>query len=276
MPLGLAVYLAGKLKAEWRIFGAGIIVFILSQVFHIPFNLWLIRPMLGKFGYSLTQSGFQLVIISLIYGLSAGIFEEIFRYIGFRLWVKEECDWKSALMYGAGHGGIESILLGILAFLTFLQVVFLKGVDLRTVMDADQVGILRAQLNAYWAVPWHLAILGAVERLSTIIFHLSASVLIWQSIRRNNLLWLILAVIWHTLADATAVYSSQTWNAYLTELILLGFGLVSLAVILIFKPKNNLQREGVQTDTPENLEHQFPEIRSIIPSEDDLEDSRYI
>ena len=108
MPLGLAVYLSRKLKTEWRLFGVGVLTFILSQVFHIPFNIWLLRPLLQNLGLSLPQPGLQLAVVGLFYGLSAGLFEEITRYLGYRFWIKDERDWESALMYGAGHGGIEA------------------------------------------------------------------------------------------------------------------------------------------------------------------------
>jgi len=271
MPVGLGLYLARKHKAEWRLFGIGVLTFVLAQLFHIPFNRWALTPLIDKLGFNLTQGGFQLAAVGILYGLSAGLFEEMARYLGYRTWIKDERDWKSALMFGAGHGGIESFLLGILVLIGFVQVIALKGTDLRSVVDADQVETVRAQIEAYMAVPWHLAILGAVERLATLPIHLGATVLVLQSFRRNNPLWLGLAVGWHTVVDAVAVYAGQTWNVYITEGIVLIAGLLSLGIIFRLKPKD-------EPDLEMSPEFESPEIvpQPFLPSEENLDDSRYV
>jgi uncharacterized membrane protein YhfC len=273
MPVGLALYLSRKLKTEWMLFGIGVLTFVISQVFHIPFNLWVLNPLVSKLGLSLAEHGFELGLVGLIYGLSAGVFEEITRYVGYRLWIKEERDWRSALMVGAGHGGIESILLGGVVLLAFVQATTLQGMDLTTIVDVDQVELVRAEIEAYWAAPWHLALLGAVERLATICFHLSATVLVLQSFRRKNGLWVILAVCWHALVDATAVFASRTWNPYITEGLILGLGMVSLVIIFVLKSPDELRVIGIPTAPSE---YKAPEIKAITPSETDLEDSRYV
>lgn len=275
MPVGLAIYLARKLKTEWRLFGIGVLTFVLSQVFHIPFNQWVLQPLLDNLELSLAQQGLQLAVVGVFYGLSAGLFEEISRYLGYRLWIKDERDWTSALMYGAGHGGIEAILLGGLVFFGFIQALTLRGVALNTVVDADQVEILRAQLEAYWSAPWHLAILGAVERLAAILFHLSATVIVLQAFKRHKFFWVLLAVGWHMLLDAVAVYASQTWNPYITEAIILGFGLISLGVILVMKPPDHIRRDDPHKHNLDEVEINIPEIKPVLPTNEDLEDSRY-
>jgi uncharacterized membrane protein YhfC len=274
MPFGLAVFLVRKYRTAWRLFGIGVITFLLSQAVHIPFNSWVLDPWVESWGLDL-QSTLHLAAYGLVYGLSAGVFEEITRYLGFRLWIRQERSWSSALMYGAGHGGIESIILGGIVLYAFVQAVTLRGADLSTVVDADQVALAQAQLEAYWAVPWHLAILGAVERLATIVFHLSATVLVLQSFTRRNILWLILAVSWHTLVDAASVFASQTWNPYVTEAIILGFGLISLGILFALRSQgeDNEPGETVGGTPPGEVDL---EIKPLPLSEESLEDSRYM
>ena len=270
-PVGLGVFLSRKLRTEWRLFGIGAVTFIGSQVFHIPFNAWVLNPILERFGFDGTEHGLQLGISALALGLSAGVFEEIARYLGYRFWLKEDRDWKSALMFGAGHGGIESILLGVLVLYGFIQAVSLKDADLTAVINPENLEIARIRLEAYWAAPWHLAILGAVERLATICFHLSATVLVLQSFRRKNSAWLFAAIGWHTLLDATAVFASQTWSPYITEGIILGFGLISLMIVFRLKSTD----QSLVQESPK-LEPAIPEIQPVSPSKENLEDSRYV
>ena len=181
MPLGLAVYLVRRLKVEWKLFGLGAAIFVFSQVLHIPFNIWVLNPFLKNVGLDFPQQGWPLILLAIFYGLSAGLFEEIARYLGFRFWLKEDRTWKDSIMYGAGHGGIEAILLGILAFIAFFQLSALRNIDLSTVVPAEQLSLAQTQIDAYWSAPWYVSLFGALERVAAISFHISASVLVLQA-----------------------------------------------------------------------------------------------
>lgn len=275
MPFGLALFLVRKYRVAWRLFGVGVATFILSQVFHIPFNEWVLEPIVERLGLDLAQGGFYLAVVALMYGASAGFFEEITRYLGYRFWIKENRDWKSALMYGAGHGGIESILLGILVLATFIQIMTLRGVDLNTVFDADQVGLAQTQIETYWGVPWYQAILGAVERLAAMPIHLSASVLVLQAFRRKQRQWLFLAIGWHTAVDAVAVYALHTWGMILTEVLVGLFSLASVGIIIALKSEDVPSDDGSPGSSPPDFDFRSgPAPES--PSDESLEESRYI
>jgi len=269
LPLGLAIFLARRYKAGWGLFGIGVGSFIVSQVFHIPFNRWVLEPLVSGLGLSLNQSGLQLAAVGLLYGLSAGLFEEITRALGYRFFLKDERNWVSGLMYGAGHGGIEAIAVGVLALVAFVQIMALRGADLSSVVPPEQVDLARSQIEAYWAMPWYQAILGAVERLWALPIQVSLSILVLQAFRRKRFWWLGLAIGWHTLVDAVAVFAMQTWNVYLTEAIVAVFGLVSIGIILALKTDS--RDEFVEGQPPLRM----PEIRPVAPSGQNLEDSRY-
>jgi hypothetical protein len=85
----------------------------------------------------------------------------------------------------------------------------------------------------------------------------------------------LLAVGWHSLLDAVAVYASQTWNPYITEVIILAFGLISLGLILYMRPSSQPVQDDIHTAYPDSSELALPEIQPIVASKDDLEDSRY-
>ncbi len=271
LPVGLAIFLARRFKAGWGLFGIGVGSFILSQVVHIPFNSWVLEPVVKRLGLSLDQGGLQLAAVGLLYGLSAGLFEEITRALGYRFFIKEDRDWVSGMMYGVGHGGIEAILLGALALVAFVQVMVLRDVDLSTVVAPHQVDLARSQIEAYWAMPWYQAILGAVERLSALPVQVSLSLMVLQAFRRKQAWWLGLAIGWHTLVDAVAVFAFQTWNVYLTEVIVAVFGVASIVIILAFRTKSSL----VETEELQ-LPLTLPEIRPVAPSGQQIEDSRYV
>ncbi len=110
LPLALGVSLARRYRVDWRYFGLGALAFFASQVLHIPFNAWVLLPGLTRLGLGPAAQGASAVVFALVIGLSAGIFEESARYLLIRLWPRPERRWENAMMFGAGHGGLEAIL----------------------------------------------------------------------------------------------------------------------------------------------------------------------
>ncbi len=274
MPLALGVYLARKLDSSWRLFGIGAVTFVGSQILHIPFNFWVLNPLLENFGLSITQTGIQLVIVAVLYGLSAGVFEEVARYVVYRFWLKKQKErtWQSALMFGAGHGGIEAIIFGVLAGVSLIRLLALRDADLSTLFPADQLEIAREQVAMYWSLPWYGALLGAIERVSAICFHISATVLVLQAFRRRNILWLGAAIAWHTILDAVAVYAGQTWNVYVTEALVGVMGILSVVIIFLLREPSETSGEPL----PELEVLSLDEIEVNEISVDKVEDSRYV
>ena len=270
LPLVLAVILVRRLRVEWRFFFIGAGVFVFSQVLHLPFNFLVLNPLLIRLGLTSPQGGLPLLYFALIFGFSAGIFEGLARYIGFRFWAKDARDWKSGLMMGAGHGGIEAIFLGILALYALIQILALGGKDLATVLPLEQVALAQAQIDAYWALSWPMALMGAVERVSALCLHLSASLLILQAFRHKNGLWILAGIVWHALFDAVAVYAVRVWGVYTTELIL--FVMAGFAVGVIF-----LLRDQPGGETPPDGSPHQPQSESASPvlSVENLEDSKF-
>jgi uncharacterized membrane protein YhfC len=274
LPLVLGVYLSRRHKLGWRLFGIGAVTFIASQVLHIPFNAWVLNPLVEKLGLSFTGSTAQLIVLSLLFGLSAGIFEETARYIVYRFWLKNKTDrtWRSALMFGAGHGGSEAIIVGVLALASFIQLMALRNTDLSTVVPADQLEAAMSQVETYWSLPWYAALLGAVERTVAICFHLSAAVLVLQAFRRKNIIWLFLAIAWHTLLDAVAVFGMQTWGMYVTEALLVAMGIFGVGIVFFLREPPEI----LDILPPDEVDSSPFEIQSQETSTEILEDSRYV
>lgn len=271
MPLGLGVWLVRRQKVEWRLFGMGALVFVASQVLHIPFNLWVLSPSIERMGLANAQAGLDLVVVAILYGLSAGVFEELARYFAYQFWVKGARTWKAGLMFGAGHGGIEAIILGTLAGYALIQALVYRNADLATIVPPEQLELAVSQLEAYWSVPWYLSIMGAVERIGAICFHLSASILVLQTCKRKNNWWVLAAIGWHTLLDAIAVYGIPVLGVLVTEALILLFGLISILMIWLLRDSHEDEN---QTDLPP----QPPQTESIPAdfSQEKLEDSRYL
>ena len=132
----------------------------------------------------------------------------------------------------------------------------------------DQLDTTRAQVELFWSLPWYAAILGAVERAAAICIHMSASVLILQVFRRKNHLWLFLAIVWHTIVDALAVFALQTWGVYIGEAFVVGAGLLGLGMVFLLReaPAQPGDESPLEIEeTPAQIEVQKPssEIGSL-------------
>src|SRR4030043_180210 len=239
LPIVLGYYLINKSHLSWKLWFIGASTFILSQISHLPFNTYILNPILEKINQSIPNAISSLVIAILL-GLSAGIFEECTRYGMYRWWIKDARSWWTAILTGAGHGGIESIILGVLVMLAFINMMAYQNLDLSNLkLTPDQLTIARQQIQAYWSLPWYDSLLGALERTFTIPFHIAASVLVLQVFTRKpghqKLAWLGLAILYHAMMDASAVFIAGQWGGYVAEAVLGVMAVLDIVIIFALR-----------------------------------------
>jgi uncharacterized membrane protein YhfC len=250
VPIALAILLVRKWKLSWRFWFVGGATFVLSQVGHIPFNT-LMTMLLNNTSLAALSAQKAMYFNAIFLGLSAGLFEELFRWGMFRWWLKDARSWRKAVIAGAGHGGVEAIILGGLALLAFFQFTAMRNVDLSTLYTGQTLVTAQAQVSAYWTASWYDSLLGAVERLFTIVVQISFSVIVLQAFIRRKWGWVVLAILYHTLVDASALIVMKLTNAYWTECLVAVFALVSLVIILVFRgPEPEQNATPVQIDPP--------------------------
>jgi uncharacterized membrane protein YhfC len=275
LPLALGAFIAHRWRASWRLYVIGAVTFVGAQVLHIPFNAVVLSTAIERIGLVLPLGRMPLWLLALVYGLSAGLFEEVARYLVYRFWLRDARTWRQALMFGAGHGGIEAILLGGLVTVALIQAITYRGADLSTLVPPENLETAVAQLEAYWALPWHAAILGAVERAFALCVHLCAAILVLQSFTRGNPIWLVLAIGWHTLVNAVAVFSMEMWGTYAAEGLTGLAALIGLGVVFAFREQAESKLSLPQERIPE------PKLGLTASSEEEdiskerLDDSRY-
>jgi uncharacterized membrane protein YhfC len=233
LPVALGLFLARRLRLPWRLFFIGAATFILSQVVHIPLNLGLDRlfdiGVLPK-----PPEAYQLLASAVLLGLTAGLCEEIARYAVYRWWIKSARTWREGLMFGAGHGGIEAMITGVLAGLGVVNIVVLANTDLSTLpITPEQLKVIEQQMAAALSYPWYFPLLGALERVFAMTFHLAAALMVLQVFRRRNLLWLLAAILWHTTLNAVAVYVLRAVSAAQGEIAGALWAEAALAVLAL-------------------------------------------
>lgn len=223
LPIILWISFARKFSLSGKLILAGGLTFIASQVLHIPL----------VFGMGSFLKNVSLLVNAIILGLLAGLFEETARYILFKFILKKARAWKEGVLVGLGHGGTEALILGVLAAFGFITMLALRSGDLSAMsgIPADQVELAKQQVDAYWSAPGYMALIGFVERLFAIMLHVSLSVMVLYAIAYRKPIWFWLALLWHTLVDAVAVYAIQNVGVLATEGIIAIFGVVSLWIV---------------------------------------------
>jgi uncharacterized membrane protein YhfC len=206
-PLLLALVISRRLKVGWRYFLYGALVFFVCQlILRVP-AVQVIQTLISP---QLQASPALLWGWLFILALTAGLFEEVGRYLGYRIFMgREEKTWNKAVMYGTGHGGIESILLVAgLGALTLVNLFLIPSLNLSS-LPADQQKQVVDQFAAIAAQPGWLPLLGAYERLCAITFQIAMAVVVLQVFRRGQIRWLWIAVFAHFAFDFAAIGVAQ-------------------------------------------------------------------
>jgi len=236
LPLAAGYFIAKKFELSFKDFGklfiAGALTFIASQVLHIPF-LYGITALFKNGMLPSPPESWSVIFNAILLGLLAGIFEETARYILFKYIMKKSHTWEDAITIGLGHGGMEAILIGILAISTFAQMTAMRTMtDFSSLgIPAEQIEAVKAQVTTYWAQSSVMPFFGFMERISAICLHIGLSVLVMYSVVSGQRKWFWFALLWHAFVDALAVYIYPQVVAG-TNVLLGTFGLEALIAIL--------------------------------------------
>lgn len=277
MPLALGIWLSRRFRLGWRLWWIGAATFVISQVGHIPFN-WVIDRLFDLGTLPAPPPEWRAIFNATFLGLSAGLFEELTRAGVYRWWADDARTWRKGVQLGAGHGGIEAIILGVLVLISYANMLILRGPEAARLVPPEQMALVQQQVAAYWSAYWPATLLGAVERLFTLIVQISFSVIVLQAFIRRQWGWVALAVLWHAAIDGVVVYlaglwRATTWGMYAVEGIIALFALISLGIIFALRGKT----PDAEEQPPQIPDLPAPAIQPVeVPeTEENLENSRY-
>ena len=253
LPVLLGIWLARRYKVGWKLFLLGAAGFVVSQIFHIPFNQFVLNPFVAGILEQGETIG-RVLLAALLLALSAAVFVEFTRFIFYRF-MKNKRQWDEGLMFGAGWGGIESIILGLLAASTIANVFIYQSGLIETVVPAEQlannpdaIAAAAQQIEELVNSPPWMFLLGAVERVSAMVLQMSLSILILQVFVRKNIGWLFVAIGWHTLVNSVAVFGAlQEWDFLLIEAVVAAAAIFSFFIIRYFKLEGETARLEEET-----------------------------
>ncbi len=221
LPIVLGARLARRYGCGWRPWVAGAIAFVLSQVVHLPLN-WALGLLGGGRGLGLLP----VPLLAIAAGLSAGLCEEIARYLMLRYGLRRARSFREAVQFGVGHGGIEAMLLGVGAALALAVMLTLHWVPAATFgIVGDASTRVAEAADAYWSGSWDKPVTIGLERVFAMTAHVAMSVMVMRAIVRRRVGWLVAAIGAHTALDAFAVWGIRRIGVTGTEI---GVGVFAL------------------------------------------------
>jgi uncharacterized membrane protein YhfC len=234
LPFALGIWFIRKYGTSWRLFGVGVLTFIASQIVHFPL-LYGISELAKNF-FTNIPTGVLPFLNAVILGLAAGICEETARWVGFKLLKNRAKSFGAALTIGAGHGGVESFLVGLVVLANFVVLLFVSsGKGAMLGLPPETLAMMGPQIGALASMPWYTPLAGAAERIFTVTMHLSLSVMVWQAFIKRSWGWFIGAVLWHAFIDGVAVImSSYQMNIWLIEGVLALIAVANLVFLIWF------------------------------------------
>lgn len=213
IPIGYLIYLIIAKKGRIKSYFCGALVFIISQIFlRIP----IIQNIMPKMDWYITMSIFNPIIYCLFLGITAGIFEEVGRFLGFKLALKNNRSWGDGIAFGMGHGGIEAMLItGVANIQNLIMIVTLNN----GTFNSRNFGVSEGSIKAAFESVTSMNILFAgVERISAICIHVGLTLLVLYGINKGKKLYLGLAILIHGFIDfMVGIFSQMGVSIYLIE-----------------------------------------------------------
>ncbi len=219
-------------KGVFKPWIAGAIGFFVPQVIiRIPALQFLGRlPGFGKF----VENNTYLYMILL--ALTAALFETAGRLIVFRIPLKNDLSYACSISAGAGHGGIESIILVGMTYINNIVYSFMinTGTLSLIIKDAD----MRDELvRAITGTQNTLFLLAGFERIFTMVFHVFLSVLmVMFIIKGKTVIGTLIVILLHGGTDFIVVWMQyQGYQPIAVEGFILVIALVSFAAVLLLR-----------------------------------------
>ena len=224
-----------KLGVGWKYFWFGTLVFLVFQLLtRFPLIAVLQSTVLASLLRTSTAFTWVWLVVEAV---TAGLFEEVGRYVGYRLFMgREPKTWSKAVMFGLGHEGLESaILVGGQIILTLLSIAILSAFHVNSLPVAQRQTI-NQQITAINALPVWYPLLPVWGRFWSFPLQVALSVLVLQVFRRSQIRWLFLAILFHVLIDfLTAAFPQAFGSGISMQLVVNGmlcvFGLVGMWII---------------------------------------------
>ena len=235
LPVAVLLVLVKGRKGVFGVWIAGALGFFIPQlVIRIP-----VLQALGRTaGYQqfARQNPFLLIVLL---ALTAGLFETTGRLVVLKFALSRRLSYMTGLAAGAGHGGIEAIMLIGMTYVNNLVIsLLINAGKLSAIMPGNPE--MEAQVReAILGTEPVLFFLAGAERVFTMFFHIAMSLLLTRLIMKKQAVrgFLMVLALHAGLDFIAALGQQQGVSIWLIEGFLLAVALLSLLLILRIRPR---------------------------------------
>ena len=232
LPVILLIILGGKKKISGLPLLLGASAFFLSQI--------IIRiPILGVISTKVWYINFaenHYIPLILLICLSAGLFEETAR-LGGAFILKKHRSFKDIISFGLGHAFCEVVVL--IGFTHINNIILSSTVNQSGGVSAVALPpeMMQAVMQLATVSPAYVY-LGILERVSAVIFHIFATVLVFSGVIQRKMSRCGLAIAAHTLFNFAGVMAAHYAGIVVSEILLLA--MASAAGYYILKTQKSM------------------------------------
>ncbi|MFN8482958.1 MAG: YhfC family glutamic-type intramembrane protease [Anaerolineae bacterium] len=235
-PFVLGAIFWRRLGARWRTFFIGMLIFGVTQLLiRVP----IVQILSNMLADTLKGSPALAVAWGLALALTAGLFEETGRWLGYRYLLKGPKTWTMGVMYGTGHEAMESVWIGVSVMASMATIMNFAAMSAEQIqsLPPEAVAQLQGGLQQLQVLGPATPLVGAYERALTMVIQISLSILVLQVFTRGSFIWYWAAVGYHALIDAVAVFLPRYIGLVGVEVVLTGFAIFSIWIIFHFRPR---------------------------------------
>jgi uncharacterized membrane protein YhfC len=246
LSIGIPVCLFFYFRKKYDI---QIIPCIIGACAFIIFALFL-EQFLHKFVLYKTNIKENYLLYIIYATFSAGIFEETARFLSFKFLKRNYFGVKTALSYGIGHGGIESILIAgasMIAAIVYSVMINTANIEIITAqMSVESAQKFNVQIGILSSTKPSMFLFAGIERMFAVIIQISLSIFVYYSVYSSKKFAYLLypaAIFIHALINvsAAAFQINIIKSVYAVEIILVF--IAGLLAFFTFKLHEKIKEE---------------------------------
>lgn len=246
LPVLMAWFLVRRCQSEWRLVAVGVMAYLVFQVVQAPLFQWLSE---SEF-YKSQLATLPTVSLALVAGLLTALLEQSIRAGSFWFVRKGISRVEQGLTVTTGHGGAESLLIGVQFLINFIFAVSITSSGIQALnLPETEAAQLQAQITSFWALPWYLPLAAALQRLALFGLQFALGLMVWLAVSRRAWLWLAVSVLWYTANNAVVTILSASMPDALNTTLFALVGLLNagIAYFLIKKSRQTQEMAGGET-----------------------------
>lgn len=233
LPVTMAVIIRKNFKTPLKPFLAGCVAwFVSAAVLEQALHSFVLSTSVGV----TIQNNIWLY--GIYAGLAAGVFEETGRFVVMKLMLKDSYSNRyNAIMFGAGHGGIEAFFVlgsGMLNNLIYAVSINTGSMGLMTenLTDEQKAAFEQVTDSLINTKPYEF-LLGDFERISAVILHIALSLLVWCAVVYGKKVLFPAAIFLHLFVDAaTVIINGYGVNTFVLEAMIFVMSVAALGFAL--------------------------------------------